>query len=425
MTNNGAVSKSLNCGGSYTIPAGYHNGSGKVTANSLASQTSGTAGANEILKGEIAWVNGVRIAGTMPNLSNSTTLDYTSSNTTPVIEGDACWLTSNSDGTSRVCIRYAGMKSDGSPGVAKDGTDITDGFLKANTLFAYPASNFGNATAADVLSGKTFTSTAGVKVNGTIPTKGATTHTPGTSNKTAVAAGTYCSGAQTVKGDSNLKAANIKKGVSIFGVAGSLDPIISEPTMTVKCVEMDAVDWYNTYGAWYHKPYATETIDGIKSFRYYYYGTYNSSSDSYSIDNGTCFKFPSDCTVPLKLEVTVTWLSFGQTLKDAVSNIYYTGDLKSNITEWLNFSWVHSFNSSGATTTYTGTAKDNYYYFNAGVRYNCSTSNTRGTALSSDKTASFNTMTQAKKFNGFWAGNSGYNKYNSDGAVSYIRLYYI
>ena len=40
MTNNGTVSPSgLNCGGSYTIPAGYHSGSGKVTANSLASQT--------------------------------------------------------------------------------------------------------------------------------------------------------------------------------------------------------------------------------------------------------------------------------------------------------------------------------------------------------------------------------------------------
>ena len=38
MTNNGAVSKSLNAGASYTIPKGYHNGSGKVAANSLASQ---------------------------------------------------------------------------------------------------------------------------------------------------------------------------------------------------------------------------------------------------------------------------------------------------------------------------------------------------------------------------------------------------
>lgn len=33
MANNGAVSKAINAGGSYTIPAGYHNGSGKVTAN--------------------------------------------------------------------------------------------------------------------------------------------------------------------------------------------------------------------------------------------------------------------------------------------------------------------------------------------------------------------------------------------------------
>ena len=51
-------------------------------------------------------------------------------------------------------------------------------------------------------------------------TKSATTYTPTTSNQT-IAAGTYCSGVQTIKGDSNLKAANIVKGVSIFGVSGS------------------------------------------------------------------------------------------------------------------------------------------------------------------------------------------------------------
>lgn len=38
MEDNGAVSQALNAGGSYTIPAGYHNGSGKVTGNSLSSQ---------------------------------------------------------------------------------------------------------------------------------------------------------------------------------------------------------------------------------------------------------------------------------------------------------------------------------------------------------------------------------------------------
>lgn len=64
MTNQGAKTSSLNCGGSYTIPAGYHNGSGKVTANSLASQTSATATAAQISNGYTAWVNGFKLTGT-------------------------------------------------------------------------------------------------------------------------------------------------------------------------------------------------------------------------------------------------------------------------------------------------------------------------------------------------------------------------
>lgn len=70
MTNNGAVSPSgLNCGGSYTIPAGYHNGSGVVTANSLASQTGVDSGktavtAGTMVSGYQGWVNGSKITGT-------------------------------------------------------------------------------------------------------------------------------------------------------------------------------------------------------------------------------------------------------------------------------------------------------------------------------------------------------------------------
>ena len=55
-----------------------------------------------------------------------------------------------------------------------------------------------------------------------LTTKGAATITPGTSDQT-IASGTYLTGAQTVKGDANLIAGNIKKGVSIFGVAGSFE----------------------------------------------------------------------------------------------------------------------------------------------------------------------------------------------------------
>lgn len=69
MVNNGAVSSSLNAGGSYTIPKGYHDGSGKVTANSLASQTAATANASQILSGQTAYVNGAKVTGSMPNMT--------------------------------------------------------------------------------------------------------------------------------------------------------------------------------------------------------------------------------------------------------------------------------------------------------------------------------------------------------------------
>ena len=52
--------------------------------------------------------------------------------------------------------------------------------------------------------------------------KDAATYTPTTSNQT-ITAGTYCSGAQTIKGDTNLVADNIKNGVSIFGVNGTYE----------------------------------------------------------------------------------------------------------------------------------------------------------------------------------------------------------
>ncbi|WP_349672198.1 hypothetical protein [Lacrimispora sp.] len=66
MQNIGAVSASLNAGGSYAVPAGYHNGSGKITANNLASQTQGNADTNSILSGRSGWVNGVKVNGSIP-----------------------------------------------------------------------------------------------------------------------------------------------------------------------------------------------------------------------------------------------------------------------------------------------------------------------------------------------------------------------
>lgn len=63
MENQGAKTAALNCGGSYTIPAGYHNGAGKITANSLASQTPGNLAANKMLAGTYGYSNGARVDG--------------------------------------------------------------------------------------------------------------------------------------------------------------------------------------------------------------------------------------------------------------------------------------------------------------------------------------------------------------------------
>lgn len=71
------------------------------------------------------------------------------------------------------------------------------------------------------------TQSAGYVASGTksatkqLTVQAAKTVTPTTSNQTAVASGRYTTGAVTVKGDANLVAGNIKKGVSIFGVTGT------------------------------------------------------------------------------------------------------------------------------------------------------------------------------------------------------------
>ena len=62
ILNNGAINASLNCGQSKDIPAGYTNG-GRITANSLASQTPANADASTIIAGRNAWVNGNLING--------------------------------------------------------------------------------------------------------------------------------------------------------------------------------------------------------------------------------------------------------------------------------------------------------------------------------------------------------------------------
>lgn len=76
MVDQGAKTASLAPGSSYTIPAGYHNGSGKVTANSVS--LSGNAGAGQVLSGYTFYSNNYnsKQTGTMANKGAVSTTVY-------------------------------------------------------------------------------------------------------------------------------------------------------------------------------------------------------------------------------------------------------------------------------------------------------------------------------------------------------------
>lgn len=153
MQYQGSVNTTIQAGTYYTIPEGYHSGYGWVEAEGLTDQTSGTATADKILSKYTAWVNGVKLTGSM---------------------------------TDRGSLTYQ---------------------LPVNGNYYIP-SGYHNGNG---------------RVYQSLSTQGSTTITPGTSSKIACSSGKYTTGTIWVAGDTNLMGENIKKGISIFGVSGTME----------------------------------------------------------------------------------------------------------------------------------------------------------------------------------------------------------
>ena len=186
-----------------------------------------TATAGDILSGKTAYVKGSKVTGNIEikegqrftPTKDGTTLPagYYSGETGKenAIKGDNNFVAANiKKGVEiwNVTGTYEGETPEG----------IVPENIKAGVEIAGVTGTFtsdATAAAGEILASKT-AYVNGNKVTGTIASKGAQTYTPGTSDQT-IANGQYLIGDQTIKGDANLVAGNIKQGVSIFGVTGT------------------------------------------------------------------------------------------------------------------------------------------------------------------------------------------------------------
>lgn len=222
MPNCGAVSAELNAGESFDIPYGYHDGEGKISSKSLESQTQGTATENSILSGETAWVNGQQITG----------------NVTPGSLASDATATANTILSSYTAYVGSGKITGTIPTNNDESVTISGASISVPAGYYAQAVSKAIDTVSQAVPSITVNSSglitasatqdAGYVEQGTesatqqLAVQGAQTITPSTSNQT-IAAQQYLTGVQTIEGDTNLLPANIKSGISIFGVQGTYE----------------------------------------------------------------------------------------------------------------------------------------------------------------------------------------------------------
>ena len=174
-----------------------------------------TATADVILSGYTAYVNDELITGTMPVQSLNQTLTPGGSVTLPegyYEEGEnvisvstLAEETAANAASSHILSGYSGWVN----GVLVNGSMVNRGnvsqSLGANGSYTIPAGWHAGSG----------------RVSQSLATQGGKTVTPKTTNQTAVAANRWTTGNIIVAGNANLKAANIRNGITIFGIRGT------------------------------------------------------------------------------------------------------------------------------------------------------------------------------------------------------------
>ena len=207
MPNRGAYTYSLPVNTSHNIPDGWHNGEGKIT-QSLVTQDTVTVIPGTTAKLVCAanrWTIGnLWIKGDPDLVAGNVKIDENIFGVTGTYRG--CVTT---DATVTDAQILTGYSAYGSAGTKIAGTmannETTNHTLAVDGSYTIPKGwHNGNG-----------------KVTQSLTTQAGWTATPGTGNILLCSASRWTTGDIWVKGDGNLVAGNIKKGVTIFGVTGT------------------------------------------------------------------------------------------------------------------------------------------------------------------------------------------------------------
>ena len=190
----------------------------KVTLNgtTLMDVTGNTNTANTILDSYIGTgADGETITGqySAPNLESSKSYTVSASGSQTISPS------STYDAMEEVALTVPAGTATSASSISGTGATISTG---TNTIkLSKTISNTPRITTAGYITAGTAGNSA-IELSATVSLKGATTYTPTTTDQT-IASNTYITGTQTISGDANLVASNIKKDVSIFNVTGAYE----------------------------------------------------------------------------------------------------------------------------------------------------------------------------------------------------------
>ena len=225
-----------------------------------------TATAADIAKGKTAYVQGAKVTGTVDTYTDGETCYW------------ACFEVT-SDNTSYIYYYL-------DPG--ENGMLIKNGArVRAQAML----SNFGDATAADVTSGKTFTSKAGLKLTGTNTNDADTGDATATAADIAKGKTAYVQGAKVT---GTAEPAESNNNVEAYAVT-TINPSVSFKR-TDGAIKIWGYGTMTSSGGWGQQTTSLVAFEGDKYHKGAIYGSPSSTSLSLSISNGKLTGLPSGLT---------------------------------------------------------------------------------------------------------------------------------